>query len=128
MQKFSTNLCVVFGENCIARMSVAGGGGQGGAGPTFLQDSDRSVNLSQPRGQRMPTNYYKPPPLRFSDLPTFLQQMHVCSSTSKGFAKVLIASWHSKVTSSTSFSIPKVLKKQEVPNMIWNALKIIVLF
>ena len=130
MQKFSTNLCVVFGENCIAGMSVAWG--RGVHAPLFYQILAGQLTLSQLRGQIMPTNYYMPPPRRFSDLPTslhWMQQMHVCSSsTSKGFGKVLIASWHSKVTSSTSFSIPKALKKQEGPNISWNATKIIVLF
>ena len=73
MQKFSTNLCVVFGENCIAGMSVAWG--RGVHAPLFLQVLAGQLTLSQLRGQIMPTNYYKPSPhppqiFRPSDMPT----------------------------------------------------------
>ena len=66
MQKFSTNLCVVFGENCIAGMSVAGGA-------LFFQILACQLTLSHLRDQIMPTNYYTPPPLQIfrpSDIPT----------------------------------------------------------
>ena len=61
MQKFSTNLCVVFGENCIAGISVAGGG-QGVHAPLFFQILACQLTLSHLRDQIMPTNYYTPPP------------------------------------------------------------------
>ena len=60
MQKFSTNLCVVFGENCIAGMSVAWGSGV--HAPLFYQILAGQLTLSQLRDQIMPTNYYMPPP------------------------------------------------------------------
>jgi hypothetical protein len=82
--------------------------GGGDACPPYLPDSGSSVNLISTGGGADYAHQLLNAPTRFSDLPTslhWMQQMHVCSSTSKGFGKVLIASWHSKVTSSTSFSI-----------------------